>query len=294
MRHYLGRSTKDDFRDGCMQDVHWFAGLFGYFPSYTMGAVIAAQLFAAVRRDQPDAVKALSQRRFRASIDLVAQERARPWQAGHNRSVAVDATGSPLGPDAFKAHLRARYIRRVNASLAEFVVQHPDLLVLTGAGLSTASGIGDYRGEDGAWKRRPPVELRDFLRSDHARRRYWSRSLFGWPHFAAAEPNAGHRALARLHRAGRLDRHRYAERRRAACARRPRRCDRIARTPGGRGLPAMRPTVFAGRRATVVDRRRIHRSQRASSSCAPTATPNSPRPISNASWCRTVRPAQVC
>jgi carboxypeptidase Taq len=44
MRHYLGRSTKGDFRDGCMQDVHWFAGLFGYFPSYTMGAVIAAQL----------------------------------------------------------------------------------------------------------------------------------------------------------------------------------------------------------------------------------------------------------
>ena len=92
----------------------------------------------------------------------------------------------------------------MNASLTEFVAKHPDLLVLTGAGLSTASGIGDYRGEDGAWKRRPPVELRDFLRSDHARRRYWSRSLFGWPHFAAAEPNAGHRALVRLHRAGRL------------------------------------------------------------------------------------------
>jgi NAD-dependent SIR2 family protein deacetylase len=88
--------------------------------------------------------------------------------------------------------------------LAAFVAQHPDLLVLTGAGLSTASGIGDYRGEDGRWKRRPPVELRDFLRSDHARRRYWSRSMAGWPHFAAAEPNAGHRALARLHRAGRL------------------------------------------------------------------------------------------
>ncbi len=49
MRHYLGRSTQDDYRDGCMQDVHWYCGLFGYFPSYTMGAVIAAQLFAAVR-----------------------------------------------------------------------------------------------------------------------------------------------------------------------------------------------------------------------------------------------------
>lgn len=88
--------------------------------------------------------------------------------------------------------------------LLEFVAAHPDLLVLTGAGLSTASGIGDYRDEGGAWKRRPPVELREFLESDRARRRYWSRSLFGWPHFAAAQPNPGHTALARLDRAGRL------------------------------------------------------------------------------------------
>ncbi len=88
--------------------------------------------------------------------------------------------------------------------LLEFVAAHPDLLVLSGAGLSTASGIGDYRGDDGAWKRRAPVDLRDFLRSDGARRRYWSRSLFGWPHFARAQPNAGHIALARLDRAGHL------------------------------------------------------------------------------------------
>jgi NAD-dependent SIR2 family protein deacetylase len=92
----------------------------------------------------------------------------------------------------------------VRQRLLEFVAAHPDLLVLTGAGLSTASGIGDYRDEGGAWKRRPPVELREFLESDHARRRYWSRSLFGWPHFAAAQPNVGHTALARLDRAGRL------------------------------------------------------------------------------------------
>jgi len=88
--------------------------------------------------------------------------------------------------------------------LAEFVAAHPNLFVLTGAGLSTASGIGDYRGEDGAWKRRPPVELRDFLNSERARRRYWSRSMVGWPPFAAARPNAGHRALAALQRGGRI------------------------------------------------------------------------------------------
>lgn len=88
--------------------------------------------------------------------------------------------------------------------LVEFVAAHPGLLILTGAGLSTASGIGDYRGEDGAWKRRSPIELRDFLRSEHGRRRYWSRSMIGWPHFAAAQPNAGHTALARLAQAGHL------------------------------------------------------------------------------------------
>src|SRR5262249_51846225 len=94
--------------------------------------------------------------------------------------------------------------RRVSDRLAEFVAAHPNLFVLTGAGLSTASGIGDYRGDDGAWKRRPPVELRDFLRSDHARQRYWSRSMVGWPPFAAARPTDGHRALATLERAGRI------------------------------------------------------------------------------------------
>ena len=62
----------------------------------------------------------------------------------------------------------------MNGGLTEFVAQHPDLLVLTGAGLSTASGIGDYRGEDGAWKRRPPVELREYLRSEH--RKYHPRA----------------------------------------------------------------------------------------------------------------------
>lgn len=92
----------------------------------------------------------------------------------------------------------------MNDQLVEFVVAHPDLLIITGAGVSTASGIGDYRNDDGGWKRRPPIELRDFLSSDHSRRRYWSRSMVGWPHFAAARPNMAHVALARLDRAGRL------------------------------------------------------------------------------------------
>jgi NAD-dependent SIR2 family protein deacetylase len=90
----------------------------------------------------------------------------------------------------------------VSARLADFVSAHRALFVLTGAGVSTASGIGDYRDASGAWKRAPPIQLNEFLRSAAARRRYWSRSLLGWPRFAAAQPNRAHWALARLRQAG--------------------------------------------------------------------------------------------
>lgn len=76
------------------------------------------------------------------------------------------------------------------------------LLVLAGAGLSTASGIGDYRDADGAYKRPPPVTVQTFMASHGARQRYWARSLFGWPSFEAARPNRAHQALAALESAG--------------------------------------------------------------------------------------------
>lgn len=82
--------------------------------------------------------------------------------------------------------------------LAEWCRGREHLLVLTGAGCSTDSGIPDYRDPAGAWKRRPPVQMCDFLMSEAVRKRYWARSLLGWRHFSAAEPNAAHRALARL------------------------------------------------------------------------------------------------
>ena len=78
------------------------------------------------------------------------------------------------------------------------------VLVLTGAGCSTASGIPDYRDRDGQWKRQRPMELRQFLGSEAARRRYWARSMAGWVRIRNARPNAAHYALARLQRLGRL------------------------------------------------------------------------------------------
>lgn len=86
--------------------------------------------------------------------------------------------------------------------LARFLDQHKPVTALTGAGLSTGSGIPDYRDQQGAWKRPQPVQHQEFMTSAATRQRYWARSLAGWPALRDATPNPGHQALAQLEEQG--------------------------------------------------------------------------------------------
>ncbi|ACU35910.1 NAD-dependent protein deacetylase [Actinosynnema pretiosum subsp. pretiosum] len=78
-------------------------------------------------------------------------------------------------------------------------------LVLSGAGLSTGSGIPDYRGAEGSLRKHTPMTYQDFTASAEGRRRYWARAHVGWRAMRRAEPNDGHRAVAALQRAGLVD-----------------------------------------------------------------------------------------
>lgn len=88
--------------------------------------------------------------------------------------------------------------------IEEFVRHSRRLVVITGAGCSTGSGIGDYRDEQGEWKRVQPVQHQEFMASHAWRQRYWARSQVGYPEFTRAQPNAAHRVLAQWEAQGRI------------------------------------------------------------------------------------------
>ncbi|MGO1767633.1 MAG: Sir2 family NAD-dependent protein deacetylase, partial [Advenella sp.] len=88
------------------------------------------------------------------------------------------------------------------AHLQAFVQQHAGLLVITGAGCSTDSGIPAYRDTDGAWMRPPPMTFSQFMGTEAARQRYWARSMVGWTMFSGGKPNVAHRALQSLESKG--------------------------------------------------------------------------------------------
>lgn len=88
--------------------------------------------------------------------------------------------------------------------LSQRLHDHRSWFVLTGAGCSTESGIPAYRDETGAWRHKPPIQLREFVGSEIVRRRYWARSFLGFPRVERAVPNAAHYALVQLERQDRV------------------------------------------------------------------------------------------
>jgi len=92
----------------------------------------------------------------------------------------------------------------MSSLLTDFIAAHERIFVLTGAGVSTASGIPDYRDHSGNWKHQQPMEYREFVERHDARQRYWTRSFVGWQRFRHARPNQAHQALARLEQLNRL------------------------------------------------------------------------------------------
>ncbi|MGA7264008.1 MAG: carboxypeptidase M32 [Stellaceae bacterium] len=109
MREMLG-VVPDNDREGCLQDIHWYDGNWGYFPTYTLGALIAAQLFEVARRDIPGLMQAIAEGEF---APLLGWARERVHSKGSLSSTAElveTATGRPLGTASFERHLRDRYL----------------------------------------------------------------------------------------------------------------------------------------------------------------------------------------
>jgi carboxypeptidase Taq len=110
MMALLGVDTRGNYKDGPMQDVHWPESLIGYFPCYTLGAMYAAQWFAAIRRQTPDVDHRVARGDLAPVFDWL---RDNIWSQGSRWTtdeLAIRASGEPLNPAHFRAHLEARYL----------------------------------------------------------------------------------------------------------------------------------------------------------------------------------------
>lgn len=110
MQSYLGLDTHGNYRDGCMQDIHWPSGSFGYFPSYTLGAMYAAQYFASMRQTQTDMDARIAAGDLSAIFSWLNQhiwQQASRWETGE---LVQRATGESLNPQHLRLHLERRYL----------------------------------------------------------------------------------------------------------------------------------------------------------------------------------------
>ena len=109
IRDLLGITVPDD-RRGCLQDIHWPAGLWGYFPTYTLGAMTAAQLFRSACTAVPDLENGLSRGDFAPLVGWLAENVHRQGSLKPTAELVADATGTALDAAIYQAHLRRRYL----------------------------------------------------------------------------------------------------------------------------------------------------------------------------------------
>lgn len=109
MRELLGLEVPDDAR-GCLQDIHWPSGAWGYFPTYTLGAIAAAQLFAAARAQVPDIEDRLAEGDFAPLVGWLRREVHAKGSLLETDELLEQATGRPLTLEPYLAHLRRRYL----------------------------------------------------------------------------------------------------------------------------------------------------------------------------------------
>ena len=105
----LGVVPQSD-REGCLQDIHWYDGAWGYFPTYTLGALIAAQLFAAAEAALPGLGEAIAGGEFRPLVAWLRDHIHARGSVVSTAELVAAATSSPLGTAAFLRHLQARYL----------------------------------------------------------------------------------------------------------------------------------------------------------------------------------------
>jgi carboxypeptidase Taq len=109
MKKLLGIVPPSD-REGCLQDIHWYDGAWGYFPTYTLGAMTAAQLFEAACRAQPSIPTAIGHGDFAPLLTWLRTNVHGQGSRLTGRELLTAATGRPLDPAVFKAHLERRYL----------------------------------------------------------------------------------------------------------------------------------------------------------------------------------------
>jgi carboxypeptidase Taq len=108
MRRLLGLTPPDD-RRGCLQDIHWYDGAWGYFPTYTLGAMAAAQIFAAAIEAAPQILDEIAQGDFATLLGWLRLHLHGKGSLASTRDLLIEATGRPLETAAFRSHLCRRY-----------------------------------------------------------------------------------------------------------------------------------------------------------------------------------------